>query len=139
MPPKVPALPTETIQRIFDTMGVPVQDIRALLRSDGWRTLESRNQQVAFSRDFVKNESQQTVISNVIDHAFGIEASQVRKICSKADKKPKSPYRPAALHEDQTVGMLAFFRNRYGAHNFVTQKNIHSFIESNYRKYPTYQ
>jgi hypothetical protein len=101
--------------------------------------LESRNQQVAFSRDFVKNESQQTITSNVIDHAFEIEASQVRKICSKADKKPKLPYRPATLDEDQTVGVLAFIHDRYGAHNFVTQKNIPSFIESNYRKCPTYQ
>jgi hypothetical protein len=87
----------------------------------------------------VKNECQQTLISNVIGHAFGIEASHVRTICSKAEKKPKQPYRPAALDEDQTEGVLAFIRNGYGAYNSVIQKDILGFIESNYRKCLTYQ
>jgi hypothetical protein len=39
---------------------------------------------------------------------FGIKASHVRKICSKTDKKAKPPYRPPALGEDQTAGVLAF-------------------------------
>jgi hypothetical protein len=54
MPRKVPALPREAIGRALYTTDVPAQDIRALMRSDDWRALESRNQQVAFFRDWVK-------------------------------------------------------------------------------------
>jgi tetrahydromethanopterin S-methyltransferase subunit G len=56
MPPKVPALPREAIERALYTTGVSAQDIRAVLTSDDWRALESRNQQIAFFRNFVKNE-----------------------------------------------------------------------------------
>jgi DNA-directed RNA polymerase sigma subunit (sigma70/sigma32) len=107
MPSKVPALPRGAIGRALCTTGVPAQDIRALLRSDDWGALESRNQQVAFFRDFVKNEGYQTLPSDVISHSFGIEASHVRKICSKANKKPKPPHRPPTLDEDQIASVLA--------------------------------
>jgi hypothetical protein len=139
IPLKVPALSREAIERARYTTNVPVQDIRALLRSDDWRAFESRDQQVAFVRGLAKNECHQTLTSDVIRHAFGIEASQVWKLCSKADKKPKPPDRPPALDEDQTAGVLAFIRNGYGTHSYVTQKDILSFIESNYRKCLTYE
>jgi hypothetical protein len=80
MLPKVPALPREAIKRTLYTTSVSAQDIRALLRSDDWRALESRNQQVAFFRNFVKNEYHQTLASDVIGYVFGIEASHLRKI-----------------------------------------------------------
>jgi hypothetical protein len=48
MPPKVPALPREAIERALYMTGVPAQDIRALLRSDDWHALELPNQQVPF-------------------------------------------------------------------------------------------
>jgi hypothetical protein len=139
MPPKVPVLPREAIERALYTTGVPAQDIRALLRSDDWRALESRNQQVTLFRDFVKNECHQTLASDVISYAFGIEASHVRKNYSKADKKRKPPDRPLALDEDQTTGVLALIRNGYGTHNYGAQEDILNFIESNFRKCLPYQ
>jgi hypothetical protein len=134
MPPKVPAAPRGAVERAPYTTGVHAQDIRVLLRSDDWRALESRNQQVAFLRDFVKNECHQTVTSDVIGHTFGIEASHVQNIYSKPHKKPKPPYRPPALDEVQTAGMLAFIQNGCGTHSYVTQRDILSFIELNSRR-----
>jgi hypothetical protein len=87
----------------------------------------------------VKNECHQTLTSDVIGHVFGIEASHVRKICSKAHKKPNPPYRSLSLEEDQTAGVLAFIRNGYGTHDYLTQRDILSFIESSYRKCLTSQ
>jgi hypothetical protein len=69
--------------------------------------LESHSQQVTLSCDLVKNEGHQMLASNAIGHAFGIEASHVRKRCSNADKKPKPPYRPPALNEGQIAGVLS--------------------------------
>jgi hypothetical protein len=75
----------------------------------------------------------------VVDHAFGIKVSHVRKICSEADKKQKPPYQPLALDEDQTVGVLAFIRSGYSAHNNGTQRVVLGFIKANYSKCLTYQ
>jgi hypothetical protein len=85
------------------------------------------------------NECHQTLTPNVIGHAFGIEASRLQRICSKAGKKPKPPFWPPALDEDQTASILAFIRSGYSAHNYVRQRGIFSFIEGNYGKSLTYQ
>jgi hypothetical protein len=87
----------------------------------------------------VENEGHQILTPNVPGHAFGIEASQVRKIGLKADKKPKPLYGQPTLDEDQTTGLLAFIQSGYGAHNYVNQRDILSFIEDNYGKRLIYQ
>jgi hypothetical protein len=101
--------------------------------------LESRNQQVGFLRDFAKNECHQILTFDVIGHAFGIEPSDMQKIYSKPDKKPKPPNRPPAPDKDQTTGLPAFILNGIGSHSYVTQRDTLSFIELNYRKCLTYQ
>jgi polysaccharide pyruvyl transferase WcaK-like protein len=76
----------------------------------------------------------------VLDQAFGlIEPSHVRKIRSKAEKKPKPPYRPAALNEDQTTAVAAFIENGHRTRNYVTQRDVLSFIETNFQKCLSYQ
>jgi hypothetical protein len=61
-----------------------------------------------FFYEFVQTEYSRSLTSEVLGQAFGIEPSQVRKIRSKAEKKPKSPYRSAELNKDQTAAVVAF-------------------------------
>jgi hypothetical protein len=96
-PPKVLALPRERIERALCNAVVTVQDVRVLLRSDDWCALHSRNEQLVFFYEFVKTEYGRSLTSEVLGQAFGIEPSHVRKTRSKAEKKPKPPYQPAAL------------------------------------------
>jgi hypothetical protein len=138
MPPKVPALPREAIERALYATGVPAHDIRAMLRCDAWRTLESRNEQVVFFHDFVKTECGITLPADVLGRAFGIEASHVRKLRSKAGKTPKPPYRPPALDQDQIAAVVAFIESGHRTHNYVTQRDVLRFIETNHQKCLTY-
>jgi hypothetical protein len=61
-----------------------------------------------FFYEFVKTEYSRLLALEVLGQAFGIEPSHVRKIRSKTEKKPKPPYRPAALNEDETAAVVAF-------------------------------
>jgi hypothetical protein len=82
MPPKVLALPRERIERALCNTGITAQGVRALLRSDDWCALHSRNEQTVFFYEFVKTEYGR---SEVLGQAFGIEPSHVRKRGLKAE------------------------------------------------------
>jgi hypothetical protein len=73
IPPKVLALPRERIERALCNTGVIAQDVQALLRSDNWCALHSRNEQLVFFYEFVKTEDGRSLISDVLGQAFGIE------------------------------------------------------------------
>jgi hypothetical protein len=139
MPPKVLALPRERIERALCNTWVTAQDARALLGSDDWCALHSRNEQLVCFSEFVKTEYSRSLTSEVFGQAFGIEPSHVRKIRSKAEKKPKFPYRPAALNEDQTAAVVPFIENRHRTRNYTTQRDVLSFIETNFQKCLSYQ
>jgi hypothetical protein len=92
-----------------------------------------------FFYEFVRTEYSRWLTSEMLGQAFGIEPSHIRKICSKAEKKSKSPYRPAALNEDQTAAVVAFIENGHRTRNYVTQRGVLSFIETNFQKCLSYQ
>jgi hypothetical protein len=94
MPPRVLALPRERIERALCNTGVTAQDIRALLRSDDWCALHSRNEQLVFFYEFVKTEYSRSLTSEVLGQALRIEPSHVRKIRSKADESRNLPIGP---------------------------------------------
>jgi hypothetical protein len=73
------------------------QDIRALLRSDAWRNLDSRNSQVVFLWEF--SQSDGTIRFGTLDIAkiFNIQDHHISSIRHKAHLKKKPPYRPPAL------------------------------------------
>jgi hypothetical protein len=137
--PKVLALPRGRIERAPCNTGVTAQDVRALLRSDDWCALHSRNEQLVFFYEFGKTEYSRSQTSEVLGQASGIETSHVKKMRSKAEKNPKSPYRPAALNEDQTAAVVAFIANGHRTRNYVTQRDVLSFIETNFQKCLSYQ
>jgi hypothetical protein len=139
MPPKLLVLPGQSIERAICSTGITAQDVRVLLRSDDWCALHSRNEQLVFFYEFVKTEYSRSLASEALGQAFGIEPSHVRKICLKAEKKPKPPYRPDALNEDQTATVVAFIENDHRTRNLVTQRDVLSFIETNFHECLSYQ
>jgi hypothetical protein len=66
MPPKVLALPRERIERALCNTGVTAQYVRALLKSDDWCALHSRNEQLLFLYEFVKTEHNRSPISELL-------------------------------------------------------------------------
>jgi hypothetical protein len=88
--------------------------------------------------EFGKTEYSRSLTSEVPGQAFGIELSHVRKISLKAEKRPKPPCRPAALNEDQIAAVVAFIENGHGTRNSVTQREVLSFIETNFHKCLSY-
>jgi hypothetical protein len=62
-----------------------------------------------------------------------------RPTSEKYVPKPKPPYRPAALNEDQTAAVVAFIDNGHRTRNYVTQRDVLSFIETNFQKCLSYQ
>jgi transposase len=136
---KVLALPRERIERALCNTGVTAQDVKALLWPDEWCALHSRHEQLVSFYEFVKTEYSTSLTSEVLGQAFGIEPSHVRKIRSKAEKKPKRPYRPAALNEGQIAAVVAFIENGHRTRNYVTQRVVLSFIEMNFQKCLSYR
>jgi hypothetical protein len=132
MLPKVLDFPRERIERSLCNTGVTAQDVRALLRSDDWGALHSSNEQLVFFYEFVKTVYSRSLTSEVLGQAFGNEPFHVRKIRSKAEKKPKSPYRPAAFNEDQTAAVVALIENGHRTRNYVSHRDVLSFIETNH-------
>jgi hypothetical protein len=101
--------------------------------------LQLCNEQLAFFYEFVKKEYSRSLTSEVLDQAFGIEPSHVRKIRSKAEKEQKPPSRPAAFNDDQTAAVAASIENGHRKRNSVTQRDILSFIETSFHKCLSYQ
>jgi hypothetical protein len=87
-----------------------------------------------FFYEFVETEYSRSLTSEAFGQAFGTEPSHARKIRSKVEKKPKPPYRSATLNEDQTAAVVAFIENGHRTRNYVTQRDILSFIETNFQK-----
>jgi hypothetical protein len=139
MPPKVLAFPRERIERALCNTGVTAQNVRALFRLNDWCALHSRSEQLVFFYEFVKTECNRSLASKVLGQVFGIEPPHVRKIRSKAEEKPKPLYRPAALNEDQTAAVVAFIENGQRTRNYVTQRDVLGFIETNFQKCLSYQ
>jgi hypothetical protein len=139
MPPKVAALPREVLEPRLYATGVCAQDIRAMLRSPEWCALQSRNQQVVFMDDFIKNECGITLTAAALGAAFMIKGSHLRKIRSKAQNKSKAAHRPLALTEDDKSAVIRMIRNGHSSGNYITQRDVLNFVESQFQKGLTYR
>jgi hypothetical protein len=129
MPPKVAALPREVLEPRLYATGVCLQDIRAMHHSPEWRALQSRNQQVVFMDDFIKNECGITLTAAALGATFMIEGSHLRKIRSKAKNMPKAAHRPLALTEDEESSVIHLIRDGYSSGIYVTQRDVLNFVE----------
>jgi hypothetical protein len=111
MPAKVTALAREGLELRLNSAWVMAQDIHAMLRSDRWNGLQSRNEQVVFLKEFMKTECGITIPAAGLGQLFMIEAPHVRKSRNKAKTKPKAAHRPLALSEEQELVIIQFIRD----------------------------
>jgi hypothetical protein len=139
MPPKVAALPREVLEPRLYATGVCAQDIHAMLRSPEWCALQSRNKQVVFMDDFIMNELGITLTAAALGAAFMIEGSHLRKIRSKAQNKPKAAHHPTTLTEDEESAVIRLIRDGHRFVNYVTQRDVLNFVESQFQKCLTYR
>jgi hypothetical protein len=108
MPPKVAALPREGLELALISVGMTAQDIRAPLRSDAWRDLDSRNSQVVFLWEFSQSDGTVRFGTSDIEKIFNIQDHHVSSIHQKAYLKKKSPYRPTTLDSHQEENVVHF-------------------------------
>jgi hypothetical protein len=138
MPLKVPAVPRNEIKPSLLITGLSAQDIRALLRADEWCALESRNHQVVFLYDFARSECSMSLPAAITEQVFKIHEAHVWKMRSKAQKTTRPGHRPFELSSEQEDAIVALIERGYSDGNFVTQRDLVNFAESEWGKCLTY-
>jgi hypothetical protein len=138
MPPKVAALPQEVPEPALTSSGTTVQDIRALLRSDAWRNLDSRNSQVVFLWEFSQSDGTIRFGTSDIAKIFSIQRHHVSSIRHKAHLKKRPPHRPPTLDSHQEENVVHFIQDGFDSGNYVTQSEILNYVEQNFGKILTY-
>jgi hypothetical protein len=89
--------------------------------------------------DFIKHKCGIILTAAALGVAFMIEGSHLRKIRSKAQNKPKAAHRPLALTEDEESAVIRLTRDGHSPGNYVTQRDVLNFVESQFQKYLTYR
>jgi hypothetical protein len=108
MPPKVAALPREVLEPAITSAGMTAQNIRALLRSNAWRDLDSRNNQAVFLWEFSQSDGTIRFVTSDIEKIFNIQDHHVSSIRHKAYPKKKPPYRLPTLDSHQEENVVHF-------------------------------
>jgi hypothetical protein len=97
MPPKAPVIPCDTVERALRSPRLSGQAIRALLRSESWNALDSRNAQLVFLEEFARTECGIPLDSGHLSDPFNLTRERVCKILSKWSLGCKSPHGPLTL------------------------------------------
>lgn len=124
------ALPREAIERYLYNTGVQTQDIRCLLRSNGWCAIAQPAG--CFLHNFMNTECHVTLRFDLLDCHFGVETSHVRQTHPNA-KRSRSLDSARARYEPNHR-YCRFHETGYSTPNYVTQKDILSFIQMNCQK-----
>jgi hypothetical protein len=123
MPLKAPAMPRELIQPRLSPSRSTAQDSRALLRSEEWNCLESRNAQLVFLADFAEIESGITFETQELAGLFQETRSSADRVLYKARSTPKLPHRPMNLTLEQEDTACQLIRNGASIGPFLTSKS----------------
>jgi hypothetical protein len=84
MTPKVAALPREVLEPALTSAGMTAQGIRAPLRSDAWRHLDSRNSQLVFLWEISQSDGTIRFGTSDIAKIFNIQDHHISSIRHKA-------------------------------------------------------
>ena len=134
MPPKaLPVTYDEMKERIIGTT-LSGQDLRAIFRNDDFRACSSRNDQVAFLKEFLPQNCFISCNAKLISTLFNISEGNVRKIFSKLRKIKKPVGRPLALSENQEKQLIDFIISKKETGEFMTQRQILNYIEEVFEK-----
>jgi hypothetical protein len=138
MPLKAPPMPREVIEPLLSPSRLTARDSRALLRSEGWNCLESRNAQLVFLADFAEIECGITLDTQQLADLFQVTRSRARKLLYKARLIPKLIHFPLTLRLEQEEAACQLIRNAASTRYFVTQRGLLNFIKREFRKALTY-
>jgi hypothetical protein len=136
--PKVSMLLREATENKLYQTGIMTQDIPATIRSEAWTGLPSRNEQVVFLHNFAETECGKSLSNQVLGHVFEIQESQMRKIRGKAKTKARAPHQPLALNSEEENAVIELIEAGSSKGDFVTQRSMLNFIETNFGKCFTY-
>jgi hypothetical protein len=132
MLPKVGPLSREVFEPALTSAGMTVQDTCALLRSDEWCALDSRNAQVTFIHESCQINGRTRFNSRDIGIIFNIREDHVRSIRHKALIQKKPSYPPLSLELYQKVVQVV--RNGFASQNHVIQREIWHYVEQDFGK-----
>jgi hypothetical protein len=138
MPLKLPTLSSEVLEPALSHTGLTGQDICARFRDTDWRSLDSRNRQVAFLYNFARCNCLLGLSNQVLGRIFQIAPQYVVKILCKSRNSSRPPHRPFTLEEDQEISVLDFIRHGFSAGNYVAQREVLSFIAESFGKTVTH-
>lgn len=138
MPPKAPPLPNGVIERALQDTMLTGQDIRALFRDPEWQSIASRNQQLIFLFNFASSNCGIGLSNQTLARVFEISSHQVSVVRSRGAKPDKPAHRPLSLNPQQEELILQFIEQGFSSGQYVTQRELLSFVENNFRKTLTY-
>jgi hypothetical protein len=123
-----------TIEPLLSTSRLTTQDSRALLRSEAWNCLESRNAQLIFLADLVETECGIPFDTQDFAELFQVTRSRGRRVLYKARVTPELPHRPPTLTLEQEEAACQLIWNATSTGNFVAYRELLNFIETEFRK-----
>jgi hypothetical protein len=132
MPPKAPVIPYETVERALRSTRLSGQDIRALLRSESWNALDSRNAQLVFLQGFARTECGIPLDSGHLSDVFNLTRERVRKILSKWRFGCESPHRLSTLTLERELLVCDFICKGSQTGNYAAQTELLNFVEERF-------
>ena len=137
MPPKaLPVSYDEMKERIIGTK-LSGQDLRVIFRNDGFRACSSRNEQIAFLREFMPKNCLGSCNAKLISTLFNISEGNARKIVSTSKKSKKSVGRPLSLNENQEKMLIEQIISKKETGEYMTQRQILNYLEEKFSKVMT--
>lgn len=138
MPPKAAALPKDVFfERCVSTI-ISARDIRALTKDESFSLITTRNEQLIFFMQFLRDVCFISPSAKLLSIMFNISESQVRKIICKSKKDPKQVGRPFIFNEETENLIVAEIRSKRNTHDFMTLSQILKYVEKNFNKSLTY-
>jgi hypothetical protein len=132
MPPKTTALSRDAIETGLRLTPLSGQDMRALLRSEGWNALDSRNPSLVLLDEFARTDCRVILDSGHLSDVFGLTRERVRKVLSKRHRGLKVPHRPLSLTIEEEQATCAFIREGSATGNHVTQRDVLNSVEERF-------
>jgi hypothetical protein len=91
MPPKAAPIPQDTMANKLASTPFLGQDVRALLRSEAWNELDSRNAQLVFLDAFARIDCTVPLDSGHLAGVFDLTRDRLRKLLTESKTFPTAP------------------------------------------------
>jgi hypothetical protein len=134
MPGRKPALGREALTLKLTQANISPQDIRVILRNEGFMAITTRNAQMANLKDLAWNLCQVSISPGDLAEIYEITEHHVRQILWKYAKKPDAHLgRPFSLTEDQEKQVIEEIKRRTFDEMYFTQAELLRWVISTMR------